>query len=562
MGVLREEERLLCAFGQLREAPIRFESCQSVPFGGVMLLLPFLLECGLLSYRDHYNQRSAGFYNFDSLFILLAFLFLCRIRSFEQTKHYSPGEFGKLIGYDRIPEVKKLRGMIRELTNQNQTRVWTSALSENWMKEEEPELYYIDGHVQVYHGYLAHLGSKYVSRQRLCLPGMMEFWINASDGSPYFFVTAQVNEKMIEMLVKEIIPVLLNLHPLSDERIRELQASDDEPIFTLVFDREAWSPELFALLWSDYRIAVITYRKNVREQWDESLFTECEVITSMGEVKMKLSEQDCFHEQYAMREVRRLCNEGHQTCMVTTNRVLSKERIASQMFARWAQENFFRYMRQEYALDKIIQYSVDNLDNDILVVNREYSNITCQIKKEKEKIVRRKAKLYHYPQRNVGPFSETEDEQWMKSYLELIEEIRLMEQQVTRLINKRKEIPYKIPLSQMPEDLRYNRLNEESKALQNVIKMICYRAETALATLLRPHYSRANHEVRSLVKSIIHTSTDIMVDEKEEAVKITIYPLANKRSNDAVGKICEAVKNTNTLYPGTNLKMIFKTKTT
>jgi hypothetical protein len=360
--------------------------------------------------------------------------------------------------------------------------------------------------------------------------------------------------------------VLLNLHPLSDERIRELRACTDEPIFTLVFDREAWSPELFALLWSDYRIAVITYRKNVKDRWDESLFTECEVITTMGEAKMKLSEQDYSHEQCTMREVRKLCNEGHQTGIVTTNRILSKERIASQMFARWAQENFFRYMRQEYALDKIIQYSVDNLDGDIRVVNREYSNITYQIKKERGKIGRRKAKLYHCSQQKAGHFSEKEEEQecneqWMKSHLELIEEIQLMEQQVDHLINKRKEIPYKIPLSQMPEDMRYNRLDKESKALQNVIKMICYRAETALAALLRPHYSRANHEVRSLVKSIIHTSTDMEVDGKEGAITITIYPLANRRSNDAVSKICNAVNRTNTLYPGTNLKMIFKTKT-
>ena len=561
MGSLRDEERLLCAFGLLSEAPIRFESCQTIPFGGVMLLLPFLLACGLLSYRHHYSQRSAGFYNFDSLFILMSFLYLCRIRSFEQTKHYSPGEFGKLIGYDRMPEVKTLRGMIRELTSQNQVQAWMGTLSHEWITEEEPELYYIDGHIQVYHGYLANLGKKHVSRQRLCLPGMMEFWINATDGSPYFFVTAQVNEKMEEMLIKEIIPELLNLHPLSDERIGELKASADEPIFTLVFDREVWSPELFALLWSELRIAVITYRKNVKEQWDESLFMEYEVITSMGQMKMQLCEQGYGHAKCTMREVRKLCNEGHQTSIVTTNRILTTERIASLMFARWAQENFFRYMRQEYALDKIIQYSVDELDGNIEVVNQEYNNMTYRIKKEREKVGRRKAKLYQHQQQNQGQFSEKENEIWVKNHLELVEEIQLMEQQVTYLINKRKEIPYRIPLSQMPESTRYNRLNRESKALQNVVKMICYRAETALSVLLKPHYSRANHEVRALIKSIIHTNIDMEVDLKEETINITLYPMANRRSHEAVSKICNTVNETNTLYPGTNLKLLFKNAT-
>ena len=34
MGTSRVEERICCAFGLLKEAPLKFESCQTVPFGG------------------------------------------------------------------------------------------------------------------------------------------------------------------------------------------------------------------------------------------------------------------------------------------------------------------------------------------------------------------------------------------------------------------------------------------------------------------------------------------------------------------------------------------------
>jgi len=561
MAATRVEERLLCAFGLSGEAPVRFESCESLPLGGVLLLLPFLLECGLLSYRNHYNQRAAGYYNFDSLFILVSFLYLCRIKSFEAIKHYLPGELGKLIGYDRIPEVKTLRGMIREITSRNRTGEWMAALSQNWIDEENPELYYIDGHVQVYHGYLANLGKKYVSRQRLCLPGVMEFWINSSDGTPYFFVTAEVNEKMGEMLLSEIVPELLKLHPVSQQREKLMEECPDEPVFTLIFDREAYSPALFAELWNQYRIAVITYRKNVKDKWDEELFTDYEVITSLGDTKMKLHEQEFCNEKCSMREVRKLSGNGHQTSIVTTNKILSIVMIASHMFARWAQENFFRYMRQEYALDKIIQYSTDEIDKDIRVVNPEYNNISYRIKKEREKLGRRKAELYEYEQQNPLQENEKENEKRMKSRLELIEDIELIEQQVETMVSKRKEIPYKIPLSRMPEAIRYNRLNKESKALQNIIKMICYRAETALARLLSPHYKRASQEIRALIKSIIHTPVNMEVDHENELLRITLYPLSNQRSNEAVGKICDTVNDTNTVYPGTDLRMIFKIAT-
>ena len=561
MCTTREEERLLCAFGFSKEAPVRFESCESLPFGGVLLLLPFLLECGLLSYRNHYGQRSSGYYNFDNLFILTAFLYLCRIKSFESTKHYSPGELGKLIGYDRIPEVKTLRGMIREITCQPHTDKWIAALSQNWMDEENPELYYIDGHVQVYHGSLANLGKKHVSRQRLCLPGMMEFWVNSSDGNPYFFVTAEVNEKMGEMLLSEIVPELLKLHTVSEEQRKRMDASEEEPVFTLVFDREAYSPALFAELWNKYRIAVITYRKNAKDEWDEDLFTDYEVVTSLGKTEMKLCEQEFRHEKCSMREVRKLSRDGHQTSIVTTNKILSIVMIASYMFARWAQENFFRYMRQEYALDKIIQYTIDEIDKDIKIVNREYNNFTYRIKKEREKLGRRKAKLYEYEQQNPLQQDEKENEKWMKRRLELIEEIKRMELDIEKKVNERKKIPYKISLSQMPEDIRYNRLNKESKALQNIIKMICYRSETALARLLTPYFKRANQEIRALIKSIIHTPVNMEADHRNDLLKITLFPLSNQRSNDAVGKICDTVNATNTIYPGTNLRLIFKIAT-
>jgi hypothetical protein len=399
MGASRTEERLLSAFGLSDSAAVQHESCQTLPKGGVMLLLPFLLECGLLSYSSHYPARK-GYYNFNSLFIILAFCFLCRIKSVEQIKQYAPGEFGKLVGYDRIPEVRTIRYMVKEITGQNKVDAWAGELCKSWIEEEQPEMYYIDGHVQVYHGYLANLGKKHVSRQRLCLPGMTEFWVNASDGMPYFFITAQVNEKMIEMMESEIIPQLIKLHPVSAEQKKRMDECEKEPLFTLVFDREAWSPDFFARLWNKHRIAVITYRKNVKDQWDEALFEEYPVNTSMGKVNMKLHQRDVSHAKCPMREVRKLCSDGHQTSMVTTNQIIKIEVVASQMFARWSQENFFRYMRQDYAIDKIIQYSVDKIDETFEVVNQEYNNITYKIKKEREKLSRREAKLYQHQQKN------------------------------------------------------------------------------------------------------------------------------------------------------------------
>lgn len=189
----------------------------------------------------------------------------------EQTKQISPGEFGKLLGYDRIPEAKILRKKISEIANQKKSGQWNTAMAKMWVYEEDNAFYYIDGHVQVYSGSKATLGKKHISRLKICLPGMTEYWVNNSGGMPYFVVTGEVNEKMQEMIMNQILPRLLSEIAISvtDE---QLEKDPGLPRFTLVFDREISSPKFFAQLWSEYRVAILTYQKNVKGKWAENDF--------------------------------------------------------------------------------------------------------------------------------------------------------------------------------------------------------------------------------------------------------------------------------------------------
>jgi hypothetical protein len=257
IGATRVEERSQAVNHQLESTPVDFEACQSVQEAGVLFLLPFLEQVGLFSFRDHYEEVDDGYYYIDCIILFLAFMYLRRIKNPEQLKYYSPGEFGKIMGLDRVPEAKCLRKKLKEICAQKRLHKWNMALANHWSTKEDNEFYYIDGHVQVYTGYNAKLGKKHVSRQKLCLPGMQEFWVNNKSGMPYFYVTGQVNEKLIEMLKKEIIPKLLQEMP-SKYTQQELEADPDLPRFTIVFDREAYSPVFFQQLWKDHRIAVIT----------------------------------------------------------------------------------------------------------------------------------------------------------------------------------------------------------------------------------------------------------------------------------------------------------------
>jgi hypothetical protein len=196
-----------------------------------------------------------------------------------------------------------------------------------------------------------------------------------------------------------------------------MQNNPDYPRFTLVFDREGYSPSFFKRIWDKHCIAVLTYRKNVKDNWEETT--------------MKLHEEEVTLDGYTM---------GSRS--------------------------------------------------------------------------------------SVSGFSSDKHR-------------------------------YKIPVAEIPLETKYSKLNQESKYLTNIIKMICYRAETAMAHLLSPHYSRADDEVRSLIKAITLLSIDLMPDYVNNKLNIYLYPPANNRSKEAFAKIIDAVNKTNTLFPATKLLLIF-----
>ena len=259
----RSRERVAAAMGALESAPIEFQVACDVTRGGVLLALPALLAVGLLRYTPQRYQLPNGFYGLDSIFLLLALMALARIRSLEQLRYEAPGEWGKLLGLDRIPEVRTLRTKLKRLCQDlGRAFRWNAALAQEWItRQGAAELYfYCDGHVRVYHGEQTALPRHYVARERLCLRATTDYWINAMDGQPFLYVNKEVDPGMIAMLKQEVVPGWEAHVAKTPEQERRLAEDARAPWFTVVFDREGYSPELFQSLWQK-RIAILTYHK-------------------------------------------------------------------------------------------------------------------------------------------------------------------------------------------------------------------------------------------------------------------------------------------------------------
>jgi hypothetical protein len=331
--------------------------CRDVTFGGVLCTLPALVASGLLRHIDKCFKTLSGYYTNVQVLILVAFMALCRIKTSEQLQYHPPGELGKLLGLDRIPEVRCLRNKLKDLSENDAPEKWSQMLSRDWM-ERAPELagaLYVDGHVRVYHGRKTDLPKKYVSRERLCLRGTTDYWVNDALGQPYFVVERPVDQGILEALRGDIIPRLLQDIPGQPSN-KELADDPERHRFIIIFDREGYSPSFFKEMWEEHRIACITYHKFPKDAWPQDWFMTTEVHMPNGErLSMQIAEMGSFigdkKKGLWVREVRKLSKNNHQTSLISTAKRAVATRDAALIFSRWSQENFFGYMMKHYAID-------------------------------------------------------------------------------------------------------------------------------------------------------------------------------------------------------------------
>lgn len=166
----------------------------------------------------------------------------------------------------------------------------------------------------------------------------------------------------------------------------ELDANPQLPLFTLVFDREDYDASLFKELWKKHRIAVIAYRKNVRDPWQEKEFKSLGTKVIERDITMKICERKTRIGEVGVREVGRLSDSRHQTSIITTNRLIDTATVAGKMFSRWSQENFFKYALQDFDLDGMAQYGVEEINQELKVVNPLYRKTMCHLKKANNEI--------------------------------------------------------------------------------------------------------------------------------------------------------------------------------
>jgi len=547
IAVKRHGERCFARKGLVEEAKPRFEASEGVKYAGVLIALPVILSQGLLDIgKQVYKKLSSGFFGLQSILLILIFMALLRIKNPEQLTKHSPGELGIILGLDRAPEVKTLRRKIEELGNHEKAREFADLLARHWA-DENPDVLgflYIDGHVRPYHG-KNKLPKTHAAQKRLCMPATTDFWVNETNAQPLFFITTEANDTLLSTVENEILPELKKL------------VKDDRRV-TLVFDRAGWSPKTFKK-WYDMGFDVMTYRKGDYEPWPEECFQEYEIKICSKKIKYNLGQRSVDmglkNEDFWMREVRRLCDNGHQTSVMTTNQDIDEIFVAIRMFSRWTQENFFRYMGIEFDFDHLCTYDVEPADPERIVPNPAQKEKKAELEKLKKEYKKNVKKLGDAAIQNNN---QSELDEFKAENAQLMQTIKDLDIKCAELIEVISDMPEKIAVKETMDENKIVKLETERKILTDLIKMTAYRSETSLFDLIVPPVlARNEEEGRAFLKAVFQTPADIIPDEENKCLIVQFHTMANQRSNNALNFLCEIINQKECVYPGTDLRLVF-----
>ena len=254
-----------------------------------------------------------------------------------------------------------------------------------------------------------------------------------------------------------------------------------------------------------------------------------------------------------VREVRKLTTSGHQTSLISTAFGQLGLENAGQMFSRWSQENFFGYMMEHFAIDALSEYGTEVIpETNQPVVNPAWRQLERECRSVKSKLTQRQARfaaLTLHPQTKVSQIRK-----WQRQKADLQEQIEQFENELVTLREQKQSTPKHLQWDALPESEKFERLTPSRKRLTDTVKLIAYRAETALARIACEKMSHAD-ESRSLIRELCRSTADIIPNEAAGVLEVRVHTLANPRSNRTVQYLLDHLNAAEYTYPGTDLRL-------
>jgi len=552
----RAVERALARFGLIPYAPTVFTPCARAPLAGLFLAVPALAATGLLECAHAvYGELPNGFYSLDTMLCESVFRALLGEARAEGATRIDPPALGRVLGLDRAPEVKTIRRKIALLAEAGKAGDWIATMARRHVqaRPEQVAVCYVDGHVRAYQGTRL-IAKTHVPRLKFPAPATVETWVSDAAGDPLLVVMAEPAASLAFEL-RRLIPDL------------RAMVGDDRRVL-VGFDRGGWSPTLFADL-DAAGFDTLTWRKGATADIDEHQFTEHTHIDEHGrthtwrladtEVTLDIADGPRAGQVFAMRQIS-LFNTAatRQMHILTTRADLTPGEIRYRMGSRWRQENHYRYARIHFDLDSHDTYRASDDDPTRTVPNPAKKPAYRDVEKARRALhlaeTASDAALLaaHSPQPGTSVVLTNEMINTINA------DMHTAQAALDAALAEHRAIPARVPLAQVNPGQQV--LDTETKLIHHAIRIAAFNTAQLLARaiLTGTGYTRADDEAHTLIRTALAGSGDITPDH--DTLHIRLDPLPAPRHTAAINELCQALNDTNTVYPGTGLTLHYSTK--
>jgi hypothetical protein len=139
----------------------------------------------------------------------------------------------------------------------------------------------------------------------------------------------------------------------------------------------------------------------------------------------------------------------------------------------------------------------------------------------------------------------------------LLETLQSLQTERQALQASRRATPRKIAIQELPQAERPRQLLPLAKTLTDTVKMIAYRAETALVGLLRRHLAN-EAEARALIRELFVSGADLEPDDTAGTLTIRIHRMASPVHDRAITQLLDELTTANDCHPETGHRFIYQ----
>jgi hypothetical protein len=420
--------------------------------------------------------------------------FALRFRSIEDSKNALREDLGALLGHSRSPGLLTLRAKIAALAESVDPLQLSRELFRRYIALEPAweGLYYVDGHFCPYYGQQP-TPKGWDSKRRLAVTGHTDAYVHDARGRVLFFLSRPLNDSLARA-----IPGL----------VTEIRRAHGDGPFALVFDRGGYSGEVFRFL-REQGIGFITYLKGrkARRRYPERQFRAGWFLFEDQRHSYRLYEKRTrVTGAGTIRTILFLGDEGQQIPVLTNlDGSCKPARVVHCLRLRWRQENSFKFLTENYAIDQIIQYGAEKEQAERLVPNPRRRALKERIRSVEQQVQALEAQLGRALEENQESRRPTA-RGFKIAHGTLRRKIAQQRQLIARLEGRLLHTAAQIDAAKIEKTRSL--LREDRRLVVNSLKLVAHNAERMLALRFDQHYGRTQ-DAFSVFRALLHLPGEV-----------------------------------------------------